>query len=107
MRCFYCGTVLTTAPAARSPRRASVDHLTPLSRGGRDKRNNKVRACQACNRDKGPLTLEEYRVIKLFRAGKLNTNSLDSLQLVDRPCYEFWGERQLRERKEKNAECDS
>jgi len=103
MRCFFCGTELTTAPAARSPRRASVDHLIPTSRGGPNHEGNKVRACQACNRDKGNLTLEEYRVVLAYRRGMLHVQTEPNS--CGTPFVEFWGERQKREREEKNDDA--
>lgn len=49
-RCYYCGLegLLT------------IDHLTPLSRGGTDDINNIVPACKPCNSRKGRKTEEEY-----------------------------------------------
>lgn len=50
--CLYCGQ--------RHPRRdLSRDHVTPLSRGGRDAWNNVVTACKRCNNHKAGRTPEE------------------------------------------------
>ena len=35
------------------PRRATVDHIQPLSRGGSDHPDNLQAACRACNQAKG------------------------------------------------------
>jgi 5-methylcytosine-specific restriction endonuclease McrA len=48
-QCCYCN-----APAEH------LDHVTPLSRGGRDVLSNVVPACADCNLSKGALTLAEW-----------------------------------------------
>lgn len=50
--CQYCG--------ARG-RRLECDHIFPASRGGSDDLSNLATACRPCNRDKGDLTIEEWR----------------------------------------------
>lgn len=47
--CFYCGDPADT-----------VDHLTPLSRGGENRQKNCVPACHVCNQKKGALTYDEF-----------------------------------------------
>ena len=51
-RCQYCG---------RPPDwgRGTVDHVIPVSRGGRNVWDNVVLACSGCNRTKGGRTPEE------------------------------------------------
>ena len=48
--CRYCGEVANT-----------VDHVTPITRGGTDAHSNLVAACGSCNREKGNRTLNEWR----------------------------------------------
>lgn len=48
-RCVYC-----EAPAAH------LDHVQPISRGGRDVLANVLPACADCNLSKGALTLAEW-----------------------------------------------
>jgi len=48
--CIYCKTWLAD----------SVDHLIPVSRGGRDLKTNLASACMPCNMDKGTRTKAEY-----------------------------------------------
>jgi 5-methylcytosine-specific restriction endonuclease McrA len=48
-RCAYCN-----APAEH------LDHITPLSRGGRDLLSNVVPACAPCNLGKAAQTLAEW-----------------------------------------------
>jgi hypothetical protein len=60
-RCFYCGR-----PVQRDPKKIqdelTKDHLVPLSRGGVDFMWNIVPACFNCNRLKGNLTVDEFRI---------------------------------------------
>ena len=48
--CFYCGT----------PEASTVDHVTPLSRGGTDSPANLVACCKRCNYRKGEKTGDEF-----------------------------------------------
>lgn len=55
-RCHYCGAVF-------APEALTMDHLVPLSRGGKASRNNVVPACKECNNRKKyllPIEWEEY-----------------------------------------------
>lgn len=57
--CSYCGVdVVIGNPGGR--RLATIDHKTPLSRGGSWKRYNLTCACKACNSEKGSMTAEEF-----------------------------------------------
>jgi hypothetical protein len=53
--CMYCGKRFTSGELSR-------EHVTPLSRGGRDKWNNVVTACKRCNNHKAGRTPEEARM---------------------------------------------
>jgi 5-methylcytosine-specific restriction endonuclease McrA len=50
--CLYCATRFLTRDLTR-------DHITPLSRGGRDSWNNVATACKRCNNHKGGRTPEQ------------------------------------------------
>lgn len=50
--CAYCMAKVDGLP--------DPEHVTPLSRGGRNDITNLVAACQPCNRDKRDLTLAEW-----------------------------------------------
>lgn len=50
--CAYC-----KLPAIGLP---DPEHVTPISRGGRNDMSNIVASCRACNADKNDLTLEEW-----------------------------------------------
>lgn len=54
--CHYCG-------CGFAPEALTMDHLVPISRGGKASRNNVVPACKDCNSRKKyllPLEWEEY-----------------------------------------------
>jgi 5-methylcytosine-specific restriction endonuclease McrA len=53
--CLYCATRFRTSDLTR-------DHITPLSRGGRDVWTNVVTACRRCNNHKGGRSPEEARM---------------------------------------------
>jgi 5-methylcytosine-specific restriction endonuclease McrA len=55
-RCYYCQQ---TVPY----KELTMDHLVPLTRGGRSTRDNLVPSCKSCNNQKKnmlPLEWEEY-----------------------------------------------
>lgn len=53
LTCFYCQKALTFDAA-------TIDHLTPLSRGGNHTGKNVKLACLPCNSRKGNRTLDEF-----------------------------------------------
>lgn len=53
--CMYCGKRFPTGELSR-------EHVTPLSRGGRDRWNNVVTSCKRCNNHKAGRTPEEARM---------------------------------------------
>jgi 5-methylcytosine-specific restriction endonuclease McrA len=57
--CQYC------AERCREPE-ATIDHILPMSKGGRDTWENTVTCCKACNRRKDSLTLAQAG-LKLVR----------------------------------------
>lgn len=60
--CFYCGSTRKSD--------LTLDHKTPLSRGGEHDEQNVVTACLRCNMKKGTLTLEEFRALRVIGAIK-------------------------------------
>lgn len=50
-RCAYCDVEM---------RAISLDHIVPLSRGGRDSFENTCASCARCNRLKGDMLPEEF-----------------------------------------------
>jgi 5-methylcytosine-specific restriction endonuclease McrA len=60
-RCGYCRlTVCDNLPEGH-PRRATVDHVIPCSKGGRSGLDNLLTACQRCNGEKGDMSAEVFR----------------------------------------------
>lgn len=57
--CAYCGVSMVLEPQGSKPL-ATLDHVTPTSRGGRHHWENVVCACEKCNRAKGSMTAEEF-----------------------------------------------
>lgn len=53
--CYYCEKKI-------SDKEATMDHIVPLSRGGKSNHGNIVVACKACNTAKGDLTAAEFLV---------------------------------------------
>jgi 5-methylcytosine-specific restriction protein A len=54
--CFYCGK-------KTPPGELTIDHIVPVSRGGKSTKGNIVPACKACNTKKKqllPMEWEEY-----------------------------------------------
>ncbi|MBN1932863.1 MAG: HNH endonuclease [Desulfobacterales bacterium] len=54
--CFYCGQ-------ETPPKELTMDHIVPISRGGRTTKSNVVPACKICNNKKKqllPMEWEQY-----------------------------------------------
>lgn len=65
VRCGYCGRPVSRTVGQNDPSRATVDHKTPVARGGSPWRQaNMLVACRVCNQAKGPLTAGEYRLVR-------------------------------------------
>ena len=52
--CYYCGAKISSSAS-------HLEHKTPISRGGDNRRSNLVIACASCNLKKGTKTEEEFR----------------------------------------------
>jgi 5-methylcytosine-specific restriction endonuclease McrA len=82
--CFYCGRsvrevkyqIYQTPP----PDQRTRDHVIPACKGGA----KLVIACLGCNQDKKDLSLDEYRLIRAFRAG-----------MIPLPEYKFAAEQRI------------
>lgn len=81
-RCQYCGHTF-------SPGELSVDHVVPLSRGGRTCWSNVVCACRRCNRMKGGCTPQEVGMKLLRRPGEPRFDPLVRLKLRNEK-YHSW-----------------
>jgi 5-methylcytosine-specific restriction protein A len=52
-QCYYCGQ-------ATPPKELTMDHIVPISRGGKSTRGNIVPVCKACNNKKKQLLPMEW-----------------------------------------------
>ena len=52
-KCAICGKYLKFS-------KMTIDHITPLSRGGTNEISNLQAACSTCNKSKGDMTLDEF-----------------------------------------------
>ena len=73
--CFYCGQL----------GRLTIEHLIPVSRGGRDSIGNYVLACHSCNASKGNRTVMEYRLGRKRQHGGRGRNDDLSVRQSDPP----------------------
>jgi len=55
--CFYC-------QGAFHPRELTMDHKTPIARGGRSTKNNIVPCCKECNSEKKHMTVSEWIALR-------------------------------------------
>ena len=56
-RCYYCGRSFP-------PNALTMDHKTPIIRGGRSTKNNLVACCKPCNNEKKHRLLSEWVAIR-------------------------------------------
>ena len=52
--CYYCGQI-------GKPSRLTMDHVVPLTRGGRSEKNNLVACCKECNTKKKTMLPQEWQ----------------------------------------------
>lgn len=72
-KCYFCQCDMDWSGPSGSPRRRSLEHLQPISRGGIPTDVfNMVLACRQCNYGKGDLTEEEFAAFKIVH-GRLPT----------------------------------
>lgn len=75
-RCHYCRLTIVDGLHHGHPRRATVDHKTPRSKGGSDRKSNLVASCNACNSEKASM---RYEVYWWYRHMKLRGHKRDEL----------------------------
>lgn len=56
--CMYCSSEMTLSLGYSNT--ATIDHVTPKSKGGVNKWPNKVLCCYSCNQSKGSMLLCDY-----------------------------------------------
>jgi len=81
-RCQYCGRTFGSHDL-------SMDHVVPLSRGGRTSWTNVVTACRRCNRNKGWRTPQEAGMSLLRKPGEPRFDPLIRLKLRHEK-YDSW-----------------
>ena len=59
-RCHYCRLTTVKDLPHSHPRKATIDHKTPRSRGGGWSLDNLVISCDRCNGEKGDMPYEMY-----------------------------------------------
>lgn len=64
--CVYCGRESTAAAEASRKAILSVDHITPITRGGSAAVENLACCCRACNGEKNDRTPEEWDLLPTF-----------------------------------------
>jgi 5-methylcytosine-specific restriction endonuclease McrA len=71
-RCAYCGIPMLLRPrrSKEADRKATLEHVIPLSRNGRDSEENTVAACAACNSAKAITTAAAFRMSEFLKARK-------------------------------------
>lgn len=58
--CYYCGRTVKANLQENVPEQLTIDHMQPLSLGGKHDLENCVVACRACNDAKGIMTAGEF-----------------------------------------------
>tara|TARA_B100001964_G_C14057025_1_gene519657 strand:- start:109 stop:372 length:264 start_codon:yes stop_codon:yes gene_type:complete len=58
--CYYCNKTLT-------PKEVTMDHIVPLSRGGRTTKGNVVPSCKECNTKKKDKTASDLMLEKISK----------------------------------------
>jgi 5-methylcytosine-specific restriction endonuclease McrA len=59
--CYLCGRILTIELS--QPNTVTLEHITPMSRGGTHTKENVAPACFVCNSAKRNMTVEEFRAL--------------------------------------------
>lgn len=67
--CRYCGRKTKRNGHDEDPLQFTLDHMTPLSRGGRWNRANLACCCRECNNRKGDMTAAEFIMSRRSRLG--------------------------------------
>jgi len=101
--CWYCGRQTDTGITAETKGEAlkskfSVDHFTPLKRGGTDDIDNLVPACWSCNTSKHKREIEEWReMLRWKEIGKFTKRHIEwlrshGIELPEPPVVTFYFE---------------
>ncbi|MDR0950749.1 MAG: HNH endonuclease [Candidatus Ancillula sp.] len=80
--CYICGKQF-------GENSLTLDHIIPVSRGGKNSWENLITCCQKCNWDKGNQLLSEWGKKPKFAAFKPHYSNIQRLKLHDRE-FEEW-----------------
>jgi len=74
-KCSYCSCELTTTGSFRSviPSALTIDHKTPIARGGKHEISNLTICCTSCNSLKATMTQEEFTLFVLEYASRFSS----------------------------------
>jgi 5-methylcytosine-specific restriction endonuclease McrA len=86
-RCYLCGEVL-------EKHKLTIDHVVPLSRGGKNEWSNVATCCKKCNGDKDDLLLSEFKrkpkfmplIPRLSNIAKIKADKTE-----DKPEWDYFG----------------
>lgn len=79
--CFYCDKQLSESSR-------SIDHIHPISKGGKNNADNKVWACKDCNGSKDNLLLGEWLMVIRSKKGYSGTITDEKrLRIIDTIVY--------------------
>lgn len=73
-KCYYCGSALCFETF-------HIDHMHPIALGGCNLQENLAPACSFCNTSKGMKTIEEWRLVRAFRAQHLDAPVMSLAQI--------------------------
>lgn len=79
-KCQYCNLKIRA-------HEATVDHVTPKSRGGKNEWTNVVLACGPCNQKKGSLSVKEAGMHLTIKPRQMTT--IDP-QVLNNELWQFW-----------------
>jgi hypothetical protein len=81
--CYLCGE-------EHGASSLTIDHIIPVSRGGKNTWENLITCCQKCNWDKGDKLLSEIGKKPLFLAHKPHVSNIQRIKLEFGRDYDEW-----------------
>lgn len=77
-KCYYCENLLYSEAIQDVAMDIDIDHLIPVSRGGKNSLDNFRLTCKSCNNQKSDLTETEYRTaLKAIADGKIQKKDIN------------------------------